>query len=151
MLPPLPAPRKPIARDEDLPDKAKSIAGAKPMWERRVDAWDRLRQVEGIWPEWAETFVILLTAEQRKEMPALGASRPREFPQAVQTFIETKLRPVLKAGEPRQLKNLEGKWPDYPRRLLELAHRHNLKVPGMSLPGTADLWEPPRKSNAAYT
>jgi hypothetical protein len=145
VLPPLPAPNKPIVRYEDLPEKAKGIAGAKPMWERRVEAWRKLRQVEGIWPEWAETFVSFLTPEQRKIIPPLGASRPREFPSAVQTFIETNLRQAVKPIEFKRLKDWEGKWPEYPRRLLDLAHRHNLKVPGMSLPGTADLWEQPRQ------
>ena len=141
VLPPLPAPHKPITRYEDLPERAKTIAGAKPMWERRVDVWNKLRQVEGIWPEWAETFVNQQTPEQRKAIPPLGASRPREFPPAVQTFIENKLRPAVKPIEFRWLKEVEGKWPDYPLLLLDLAHRHNLKAPGMSLPGTADLWE----------
>jgi hypothetical protein len=145
VLPPLPSPHKPITRYEELPEKAKGIAGAKPMWERRVDAWNKLRQMEGIWPEWAETFVKLLTPEQQKAMPPLGASRPREFPPAVQTFIDTKLRPAIKPMEFKRLKEVEGKWPEYPLRLLDLAHRHNLKVPGMSLPGTADLWEQPRQ------
>ena len=97
--------------------------------------------MEGIWPEWAETFVNQQTPEQRKAIPPLGASRPREFPPAVQTFIENKLRPAVKPIEFRWLKEVEGKWPDYPLLLLDLAHRHNLKAPGMSLPGTADLWE----------
>ena len=90
-------------------------------------------------------FVNLLPPEQRKAMPPLGASRPREFPPAVQSFIETKLRPAVKPLEFRRLNEVEGKWPEYPLRLLDLAHRHNLKVPGMSLPGTADLWEQPRQ------
>jgi hypothetical protein len=144
-LPPLPAPHKPIVRYEELPEKAKGIAGAKPMWERRVEAWKKLRQVEGVWPEWAETFVSLLTPEQRKAMPPLGASRPGEFPPAAQAFIETKLRRTVRPMDFKRLKSLEGKWPEYPRRLLDLAHGHNLKVPGMSLPGTADLWEQPRQ------
>jgi hypothetical protein len=104
-----------------------------------------LQQLEGIWPEWAETFVSLLNQEQRKAMPALGASRPGEFPSAVGTFIENKLRPAVTQDEVKRLKAVEGKWPEYPRRLLDLARRHNLKVPGMSLPGTADLWEQPRQ------
>jgi hypothetical protein len=145
VLPPLPAPRRPVTHYEDLPEKAKGIARAKPLWERRVDEWKKLREVEGKWPEWAETFVRLLTEEQRKAMPPLGASRPREFPVAVQTFITTTLRDRVKLGEFRKLQKAEGKWPDYPRHLLKLAHDHNLQVPGMSLPGPAELWEEARK------
>ncbi|HWG46024.1 MAG TPA: hypothetical protein VN688_24900 [Gemmataceae bacterium] len=145
VLPPLPAPRHAVTHYEVLPGKAKEIAGAKTLWERRVDEWRKLREVEGKWPEWAETFVRLLTEEQRKAMPPLGASRPREFPAAIQTFITTTLRERVKLGEFRKLQKAEGKWPDYPRHLLKLAHDHNLHVPGMSLPGPAELWEDVRK------
>ncbi len=140
VLPPLPPPNRPVTRYEDLPDKAKSIAGPKPFWERRVDAWKKLQQVEGVWPEWARTFVTLLTDEQRRAMPPLGASRPNEFPPAVQTFIETTLRQAVKTVEFHRLRQFEGKWPEYPLRLLDLALKHNLTVPGMSLPGAAELW-----------
>lgn len=145
VLPPLPAPQKPITRYEDLPEKAKTLAGPKTSWERRTEEWKQLRQVEGKWPHWAEAFTSLLTDDQRKAMPPLGASRPREFPSAVQTFIETTLRNQVKPGEFRRLREAEGKWPDYPRRLHELAQKHHLQVPGMSLPGPAELWDEARK------
>ena len=142
VLPPL---HRPIARYEDLPQKAKGLAGAKNQWERRIETWKKLQQVEGVWPEWAEMFVNQLTPQQRKAMPPLGASHPRDFSPAVQTFIEATLKAKVKLGEFHKLKDAEGKWPEYPRHLLELAHKHNLPVPGMSLPGPAELWENERK------
>jgi len=145
VLPPLPAPQRPITHYEDLSEQARRIAGPKTFWERRSEEWKKLQLVEGKWPQWAETMVTLLTDEQRKTMPPLGASRPREFPIAVQTFLETTLRIKVKGAEFRKLRETEGKWPDYPRRLLDLAHKHHLQVPGMSLPGPAELWEDARK------
>jgi len=74
-------------------------------------------------------------------MPPLGASRPHEFPLAVRKFIGTTLKNKINRQEGKRLRDTEGKWPEYPKRLLELAHKHNLEVPGISLPGPAELWE----------
>lgn len=138
VLPPLPPPHKPIVRFEDLPQKAKVEAGSKAAWERREDAWERLRRVEGKWPEWALAFHALLSAPQRQRMPPLGASRPGEFPAEVQTFLSKTLKPKVQPQEWNELRAVEGKWPDYPLHLLRLAEKHALEVPGMSLPGGAE-------------
>jgi hypothetical protein len=50
----------------------------------------------------------------------------------------------LTKPEAERLHNAEGKWPEYPRLLLELARRHDLVVPGMSLPGPRGLWQQAR-------
>jgi hypothetical protein len=133
VLPPLP--HKAIVRFEDLPDQSKVAAGGKPSWERRVDVWERLRRVEGKWPEWALTFHGLLSKPQQQRMPPLGASRPADFPANVREFIENTLRPKLSKSEKKELHALLGRWPDYPQHLLRLAEKHKLTVPGMSLPG----------------
>lgn len=134
VLPPLPAPHPPVTRYENLPEGAKEIAGPKAAWEKRSEAWRRLHQVEGKWPEWALTFHDLMTPTQRDRLPPLGASRPNEFPKPIPTFIRDTLRPRLNEQEKRHLHETEGKWPEYPRLLLELAEKHRLLVPGMSLP-----------------
>jgi hypothetical protein len=67
-------------------------------------------------------------------MPPLGASRPGEFPREVGVFLRTKLEPKLTADEKQHLHAAEGKWPEYPKRLLQLAEKYKLGVPGMSLP-----------------
>lgn len=138
VLPPLPLPHKAIVRFDDLPERAKIVAGSKPNWERRTEAWQQLRRVEGKWPEWALTFHSLLSKQQRKEMPQLGASRPREFPPRVRDFIQKTLPQKVSAQEMNDLRMKLGKWPDYPLFLLHLAEKHKLEVPGMSLPGGAE-------------
>jgi hypothetical protein len=134
VLPPLPPPGKAIVRFNDLPAKAKVEAGSEAAWEKRRDVWERLRKVEGKWPEWALLFHSLLTARQQSRMPSLGASRPSEFPREVADFLRDKLEPKLTSDEKQHLHAAEGKWPEYPKRLLQLAEKHKLEVPGMSLP-----------------
>jgi hypothetical protein len=134
VLPPLPPPGKAIVRFKDLPAKAKVEAGSEAAWEKRRDTWERLRKVEGKWPEWALLFHSLLTPQQQARMPPLGASRPSEFPREVANFLRDKLEPKLTRDEKQHLRAAEGKWPEYPKRLLQLAEKHKLEVPGMSLP-----------------
>ena len=43
--------------------------------------------------------------------------------------------------ERRELERLEGKWPDYPRRLLHFANKYDLSVPGVTPPGSPKKWE----------
>ncbi len=131
VLPPLP---KPVVRYEQLPEKAKIEAGPKTSWEKREDNWSKLQSDEGKWPEWALTFHSLLEPQQRHHMPPLGASRPGEFPAKTREFIGKTLSQKATVSEWRELRSLEGKWPDYPLRLLRLAEKHHLEVPGMSLP-----------------
>lgn len=138
VLPPLPPPHKPIEHFDDLPDAAKVVAGAKPNWEKRSDAWEALQRVEGKWPEWALTLRSLLSDQQRHHLPPLGASRPADFPTEVREFIRKTLSKKATVEEWKELRSLEGKWPDYPLRLLRLAEKHKLDVPGMSLPG---IWD----------
>lgn len=135
VLPPL---SKPIGRYDDLSEKAKNVAGSKPSWEKREDLWGPLRRVEGKWPEWALMFHRMLSPEQRRLMPPLGASRPHEFPSEVREFIKKTLAQKVTLAEWNELRALEGKWPDYPQRLLRLAEKHKLEVPGMSLPANAE-------------
>lgn len=136
VLPPLPPPHKPIVRFEDLPDMVKVVAGSQASWERREDAWERLRRVEGKWPEWALMFHSLLSKPQRQRMPPLGASRPEDFPANVRDFIRKPLKQKISKAELKELNALQGKWPDYPLHLLHLAEKHKLEVPGMSLPAS---------------
>jgi hypothetical protein len=137
VLPPLPS-HRPIAHFDDLPDRATVVAGAKVQWEKRSDAWNTLQRVEGRWPEWALTLHSLLSQQQRQQMPPLGASCPPDFSVEVREFIKKTLTQKVTFEEWKELRSLEGKWPDYPQRLLRLAEKHKLDVPGMSLPG---VWE----------
>ncbi|MDW8266933.1 MAG: hypothetical protein RMJ52_16555, partial [Gemmataceae bacterium] len=106
-----------------------------------------LKQLEGRWPEFG---LMVLDLAQKKAEPkkpvyrlprVMTPSHPAEFSPAIQTFIEKELYPRLSREERDRLQEAEGKWPEYPQTLVELARKHRLSIPGMSLPGPADVWD----------
>ena len=75
----------------------------------------------------------------------LGDCTKDQMPLEVQAAIE-KLEKELKKTEPGRadLKALEeaaGKWPDYPRLVMDLAKKYKQPLPGWTLPGPAKFWE----------
>ena len=100
----------------------------------------RLRDVEGKWPDFA-LYIAEVARSRNLPLPPLGPCRPREFTPAVQQFLDRELLPKLDEKEKQRLKAAEGRWPDYPQLLLELARTHGLKVPGMALPGPREFWD----------
>ena len=108
----------------------------------------------GKWPDFAE--VVWKEAIELKvpiRFP-LGPSKPEDYPSAVKIFCEGPLAEKLDAKDRDELRKLEGNWPDHPRRMIELAKKHDLAVPGVTLPGPPSLWQktygnnrpPPKKS-----
>jgi hypothetical protein len=61
-------------------------------------------------------------------------TRLSDLPQDVQTYFNEYLKPLLHETELDSLNKLEGIWPDYPRKLVELADRHPLALPGPTGP-----------------
>jgi hypothetical protein len=122
--------RGPVRLDE-LPEEIKARFTKLAKAENRP-LFNRLRAAEGKWPEYA--MVVTQVADQRKiELPAqLGPCTPKDFGLSVQQFLKKDLLPVLGPRERTRLAAAEGKWPLYPRVLLELATKHHLKVPGES-------------------
>src|SRR5262249_52100871 len=104
----------------------------------------QLRREEGRWPEFG---VALLRVFGKRNPPQLAKllpmpSQPADFSPALREFITTgPLGRKLTGEEKERLRKAEGKWPDYPRALLELARKHGLVLPGMTLPGPRELWE----------
>ncbi len=99
------------------------------------------RGAQGKWPDFALAVTDLYRRKRpRQQPPPLGASKPDEFPLAVRAFLNNRLFPSLSRSEMESLKRLEGRWPDYPIRLLRLARQKHEVIPGMSLPGPPELW-----------
>jgi hypothetical protein len=139
VLPPGPGGR--ITGPKDLPpavrrDLGDRIAGA--------GLGPQLADATGHWPDFA-LVVAKAFAGSPDPLPPLGASRPEEFPPLVRAFLKEKLEKALTGPEKGRLKKAEGTWPDYPLLLLQLAEKHKLVVPGMSLPGPPELWDGARR------
>lgn len=103
-----------------------------------------LRKAEGKWPD----FGVVIRKWHKKPgekrhvelEQRFTPQSPRDFPLAVQQFIDKRLLPALTDEERRELTREEGNWPEYPRRLTELARKHNLPIPGDPIPGPID-WD----------
>jgi hypothetical protein len=97
-----------------------------------------VRRAQGRWPE----FAVELTRYCQKKglnLPTpLGDSRKEEMPADVREFLTRTLEPQLKKSEAgkdlRALEDAQGKWPEYPRLMVELAKKHKVPFPGWTLP-----------------
>jgi hypothetical protein len=100
----------------------------------------------GRWPDFPLEVlrVVPLFGKAANNPPALGPARLGDFKPTVREFAARELFPKMTRDERRELERAEGKWPDYPQKFLSLANKHNLPVPGVTLPG------PPRKWEATY-
>jgi hypothetical protein len=97
-------------------------------------------QSEGKWPEYAEK-VTRFARDNRILLPAqLGPSHLADFTRPVQEFCKQQLLPVLTEQEKTNLR--DGIWPRYANQLANLARKHKLQIPGMTLPGEPFLWQP---------
>ena len=141
VLPPLPTGK--IERFSQLPKEAKEFLL------KRKKVRGILNKNNGEWPQFALAAAELMKRD--KHAPPLGASRPSEFPAEVQAFLTSKEAVQgLTEEDKTKLRDAEGRWPEYPLLLLKLARRHNLIVPGMSLPGPPDLWNHARMRCRMY-
>jgi hypothetical protein len=139
----------------DLPLEYKRVLTFPRLSE--LGEWPRLKQAEGKWPNFALICTELAQRETKRPLRPLGASRPKEFTTQVQLYLVNQLMPELTKEEAKQLTATEGKWPEYPLLLLDLAYRHRRVIPGMSLPGPRSLWDrvsvarlPERRNRAPF-
>ncbi len=129
---PLPGPVGPV-RLADVP-------GSLGNHLRKFDRPNGLRKDEGKWPEFGVALRRLPQHEKHPLAPRLTPSSPKDFSEPLQEFI-TLLDGKLSSDDHERLRAAEGKWPGYPKLLLELARKHKLDVPGMTLPGPRELWD----------
>jgi hypothetical protein len=109
-----------------------------------------LKQYEGRWPDYAlEATKVMRQSKSGRPVPALGASKPAEFPPATEAFIKDEMYRNLPSTVVDGLKNTEGHWPDYPRALHKAARDYNLVIPFMTLPGPRELWDAARLATPA--
>lgn len=126
----------PITQLDQLPKTIQTELSRKPLVFQ-----NRIRPTIGKWPD----FALSINAENRVQklgtLPSLGPCRPGEFREPVEQFLTETLQSKLTPVQILDLKRLEGHWPEYPRKMLELAKLHDLSVPGVTLPGSPQLWQ----------
>ena len=131
-LPP-PAAGKPVTDWQQLPKEvAKQLRAKKGAKD--------LGRVRGQWPEFALEVVDNVATDKLDFDVPLGPARPGEFAPPLRAFVEQTLAPMLSPDQAADLAALEGQWPAYPRRLVELAREYDLAVPGVTLPGQPSRW-----------
>ncbi|HEX3150254.1 MAG TPA: hypothetical protein VHR66_19415 [Gemmataceae bacterium] len=99
-----------------------------------------MKRLQGRWPEYAWELANYCAKNDLKLPMPLGDCRKDQMPADVTQFLQEKLEPALKKTEAgradlKALDEAQGKWPDYPRLIMDLARKQNLTVPGWSLPG----------------
>jgi hypothetical protein len=134
----LPGPPKGPVNFMDLPP---NVRQAMPFASLNPNQKKHLMSIMGKWPDFAIEFTALAHRKEIALPRQLGPCAPKDFTPSLEPFIDKVLVPKLSAKEKDSLDSAKGKWPDYPRLLLELSKKHNLEVPGMKLPGPRDLWE----------
>lgn len=90
---------------------------------------------KGKWPDFA--LALAKYAKVRGiEVPGrvFGPTRAEELPASVRRFLDNSLTGKLTEDDGNQLRACEGNWPDYPKKIKELASKHQLQVPGLTRP-----------------
>ena len=118
----------------------------KRQFPRPMDMPKEVRRAQGRWPEFAAELTIHARRSNLNLSP-LGEGKRQQVPAEVAEFLDKVLEPQLRrAGEGgkadrRALTDAEGKWPEYPRLIIELARKYKQTVPGWTLPGQPQFWE----------
>ncbi len=111
---------------------------------------DKLKAAQGKWPEYGMAISAVLR-KRHTLMWELWPTTPgdrRWFGAVLLPFVETKLLPVLTDNERAQLRDAQGKWPEYSQAVLDLATAHKLQPPGMRLPEPRGWsWDRARKGD----
>ncbi len=100
-----------------------------------------LHKQEGDFPRFGQEFMRLIRQHKHRLERPLGPSRLEDLPPLHQTFITEKLLPLLDNSEKEDLQKEDGKWPEYPAKLLELADKKKLEIPLLDFPGMNELAE----------
>ncbi len=135
----LPEPADPKLMYTDVTDLPQAFVTAFP---KKLPS-ARLRLQTGKWPEFQLELQreVALFPKLAPTAPPFGPAKVSEFREPARAFVTDRVLPALTKDEARELARLEGKWPDYPQRLVQLAQKHDLSIPGVMLPGSPKKWE----------
>jgi hypothetical protein len=96
-----------------------------------------MRRAQGRWPEFA-VEVAAFCKKNNLSVPPLGDCRKDQMPAEVVQVVDRWERELKRTeagrADLRALDAAQGKWPDYPRFIVELARKHKQPLPGWTLP-----------------
>lgn len=136
---------------QSLPDATKEFLRKNDptLKKKGIFAHDDSREMKkasGRWPDYA----IELAKHTDKiglKLPApLGDCTKAQMPPEVQTFLDKVLEPSLKKTEKGRdqlaaLSRAEGRWPEYPKMIMDLAKMYRFPIPHWTLPGLPQIWD----------
>lgn len=126
---------KHVTNPDQIPMIDKQLRNRLPAYNKNI------LPTVGRWPDYALAVINDVRGQKLATLPSFGPCRPGEFTIPVDDFLTGKLIPQLNANQLSSLKALEGRWPEYPRKMMDLARQMDLSVPGVTLPGQPKLWQ----------
>jgi hypothetical protein len=121
--------------------QAKPPKGQMAEVKKHQELKRRLGSQTGKWPDYAITATQMVRELKLQVDSQLGPAKPDEFAPATKASIQNDLLPKLSKAEAQDLAAKEGKWPDYPQRLLELAKRQGVVLAGLVRPCPPEFWD----------
>jgi hypothetical protein len=145
--PALPSERGPT-RFAELPTDVQDHLKKQIIRKRPAKGWEliynkQIRPSEGKWPRFGVAVTALAVRLNMKLSPRFEfwPSRPQDLSQEVRAFMDKQLLPRLPEEDRALLTKRQGKWPDFPQTIQELASKHGLRVPWQTLPGERKNWD----------
>lgn len=80
-------------------------------------------------------------AQEKISTGFLGPTSPQTLPPSWKQLFDKNLSPRMVKEERSFLRRAEGKWPEYPRALIDVLVSKRMAVPGNILPGLPSLWQ----------
>jgi len=93
-----------------------------------------LIKIEKKWPAFARGVTEIIRRNDPAFNYEFGACKLEDLPEDIRTVVENELIQMLQDDEKVKLQAVEGKWPDYPLMLRDLARVHLVTIPGISIP-----------------
>ena len=116
---------------KDLPPEVS--ARLKTLKQTGVYKPFELIKIEKKWPAFARGVTEIIRRSDPAFNYEFGACKFEDLPEDVRVVVNELLQ-MLQDDEMVKLQAVEGKWPDYPLMLRDLARVHLVTVPGISIP-----------------
>ena len=116
---------------KDLPPEVSAqLKSLKPGVYKSLE----LTKIEKKWPAFARGVTEIIRRSDPAFNYEFGACKFNDLPEDIRTVVENELIQMLQDDEKAKLQLVEGKWPDYPLMLRDLARVHLVTIPGISIP-----------------